>query len=55
MNLVYEFSGPSRMSTASRNFVNLGKMENEGMPEFPHHPMNQQCPLQMAITFSSKL
>ena len=38
MDQVYEFLGPSRPSTASRNSANLGKMENEGMPEFPHHP-----------------
>ena len=38
MDRIYEFPGPSRLNTASQNSANLGRMENGGMPKFPHHP-----------------
>ena len=44
MDRVYEFSGPWRPSTASRNCANPSIMENRGMPEFPHHPFELAAP-----------
>ena len=44
MDRVYEFLGPSRLSTTSRNLANLNRMENEGMPEFSHHPCESAAP-----------
>ena len=44
MDRVYEFPGPSRPSTASRNRANLGKIENRGLLEFSHHPFESAAP-----------
>ena len=44
MDKVYEFLGPPRPSTASRNLANLGRMENGGVPEFSQHPCESAAP-----------